>query len=54
MRNKTIEKDIVYIAELDGDIDDIVAAHYLHNENRLQCVVCDPYPQRISRYLGFQ
>lgn len=45
MRNKTIEKDIVYIAELDGDIDDIVAAHYLHNENRLQCVVCDPYPQ---------
>lgn len=45
MRNKTIEKNIVYIAELDGDIDDIVAAHYLHNENRLQCVVCDPYPQ---------
>ena len=28
-----MEKEIVYIADLDQDVDDVVAAHYLHNEN---------------------
>ncbi len=27
-----MDKEIVYIAELDADVDDIVAAHYLHNK----------------------
>ena len=39
------EKDIIYIADLDQDIDDIVAAHYLFKKNVLRYVVCDPYPQ---------
>jgi hypothetical protein len=39
-----LEKEIVYIADLDQDVDDVVAAHYLHNEGVLKCVVCDPYP----------
>ena len=39
-----MEKEIVYIADLDQDVDDVVAAHYLHNEGVLKCVVCDPYP----------
>lgn len=36
--------DIVYIAELDQDVDDVIAARYLHQENALACVVLDPYP----------
>lgn len=40
-----MKKEIVYIADLDQDVDDVVAAHYLHNENVLKCVVCDPYPK---------
>lgn len=40
-----MSKEVVYIADLDQDIDDIVAAHYLHNEGVLKCVVCDPYPK---------
>lgn len=40
-----MNKEIVYIAELDADVDDAVAAHYLHNEGVLKCVVCDPYPK---------
>lgn len=39
-----MDKEIVYIAELDADVDDVVAAHYLYNEGVLKCVVCDPYP----------
>lgn len=37
-------KEIVYIAELDNDVDDVVAAEYLYNNNVLKCVVCDPKP----------
>ena len=40
-----MSKEVVYVADLDQDIDDIVAAHYLHNEGVLKCVVCDPYPK---------
>ena len=40
-----LEKEIIYIADLDQDVDDVVAAHYLHNEGVLKCVVCDPYPK---------
>lgn len=39
-----MEKEVVYVAELDADVDDVVAAHYLYNEGVLKCVVCDPYP----------
>lgn len=40
-----MNKEIVYIAELDADVDDVVAAHYLHNKDVLKCVVLDPYPK---------
>lgn len=40
-----MNKEIVYIAELDADVDDVVAAHYLHNKGVLKCVVLDPYPK---------
>lgn len=30
-----MDKEVVYIAELDADVDDVVAAHYLHSK----CVV---------------
>ena len=40
-----MEKEIVYVADLDQDVDDVVAAHYLNNEGVLKCVVCDPYPR---------
>lgn len=40
-----MEKEIVYVADLDQDIDDVVAAHYLNNDGVLKCVVCDPYPR---------
>lgn len=36
---------VVYIAELDADVDDVVAAEYLHNKNLLECVVLDPFPK---------
>lgn len=39
------ENDVIYIADLDQDIDDIIAAHYLFKKNVLRFVVCDPYPQ---------
>ena len=44
--NKEIKKNnnIVYLAELDGDIDDIIAAEYLYNNNVLKSIVCDPIP----------
>lgn len=40
-----MDKEIVYVAELDADVDDVVAAHYLHDKGVLKCVVCDPYPR---------
>ena len=42
-----MEKEVVYVAELDSDVDDVVAAHYLFNEGVLKCVVCDPYPRTL-------
>lgn len=36
---------IIYIAELDADVDDVVAAEYLYNKNLLECVVLDPFPK---------
>ena len=38
------QKKIVYLAELDGDVDDAVAVEYLYNKNVLKCIVCDPKP----------
>lgn len=40
-----MDKEVVYVAELDADVDDVVAAHYLYNEGVLKCVVCDPLPK---------
>lgn len=39
-----IEREVVYIAELDADVDDVIAAEYLHNKGVLKEVVCDPLP----------
>ena len=36
---------IVYIAELDQDIDDVIAVEYLYQKGVLQCVVLDPVPK---------
>lgn len=36
---------VIYVAELDADIDDIIAAEYLHRQNVLEEVVLDPYPK---------
>ena len=36
---------IVYIAEFDQDVDDIVTAHWLHKNNLLFGVVLDPLPK---------
>ena len=41
---KIIKKEIVYLAELDGDIDDVIAAEYLFSKNVLKCVVLSPKP----------
>ena len=40
-----IEREVVYIAELDADVDDVIAAEYLHNKDVLKEVVCDPLPK---------
>lgn len=40
MKNK-----IVYVAELDADIDDYIAAIYLERKEVLDCVVLDPSPR---------
>jgi len=40
-----MEKEVVYVAELDADVDDVVAAEYLHNRGVLKCVVLDPLPK---------
>ena len=37
-----IEREVVYIAELDADVDDVIAAEYLHQKGVLKEVVCDP------------
>lgn len=44
-------KEIVYVAELDQDVDDMIAALYLHNKNVLKCVVLDPM---LKTKEGFQ
>lgn len=41
---KDIEK-VVYIAELDADVDDVMAAEYLFRMGALQAVVLDPIPK---------
>ena len=38
------QNQIVYLAELDGDVDDVIAVEYLYNNYALKCVVCDPKP----------
>lgn len=44
-KNSIEEKKVVYIAELDADVDDVVAAEYLYNKGVLGCVVLDPLPK---------
>lgn len=39
-----MEKEVVYIAELNADVDDVIAAEYLYNKGVLKEVVCDPLP----------
>ncbi len=36
---------MVYVAELDADVDDVIAAEYLYKKGVLQEVVCDPIPR---------
>ena len=38
------EDKVIYLAELDGDVDDVVAVEYLYNNNVLKSVVLDPKP----------
>ena len=40
-----IEREVIYIAELDADVDDVIAAEYLHQKGVLKEVVCDPVPR---------
>ena len=40
-----MEKEVIYIAELDADVDDVIAAEYLHRKGVLKEVVCDPRPK---------
>ena len=35
---------IIYVAELDADVDDVIAVEYLHNLGLLESVVLDPVP----------
>lgn len=39
-----MNNEIVYVAELDQDVDDVIAARYLHMQHALECVVLDPNP----------
>lgn len=39
-----MSKEVVYIAELDADVDDVIAAEYLYKCGVLKEVVCDPKP----------
>ncbi len=41
--------DIVYLADIGGDIDDLVAIDYLHNQNSLKCVVSDGFSTEPAR-----
>ena len=43
-RNPIMEREVVYIAELDADVDDVIAAEYLHHKGVLKEVICDPIP----------
>lgn len=43
-----MKREVVYIAELDADIDDIIAAEYLHRQGVLKMVVCDPLPKTVQ------
>lgn len=38
------DKKIIYVAELDADVDDVIAVEYLHGLGLLDYVVLDPYP----------
>ncbi len=40
-----MNKDIVYIADLDQDVDDIIAIEYLNKLGILRCIVLDPFPK---------
>lgn len=40
-----MSKEVVYIAELDADVDDVIAAEYLYRKGTLKEVVCDPFPR---------
>ena len=35
---------VIYLAELDGDVDDVLAVEYLYSKNVLKSVICDPKP----------
>lgn len=43
-----MNKKVIYIAELDADVDDVIAAEYLHRKGALQEVVCDPKPRTLQ------
>ena len=38
-KENTMNNEIVYVAELDQDVDDIIAVRYLHMQHALKCVV---------------
>ena len=40
-----MKREVIYIAELDADVDDVIAAEYLHKKGVLKEVVCDPKPR---------
>lgn len=40
-----MEKKLVYVAELDQDVDDYIAGIYLHRKNVLNYIVLDPIPK---------
>lgn len=42
---RVMRKEVIYIAELDADADDVIAAEYLHRKGALQEVICDPEPR---------
>ena len=44
LKEEPTKNNIIYLAELDGDIDDVIAAEYLYNNCDLKSIVCDPVP----------
>jgi hypothetical protein len=52
-----MENKVVYIADLDQDIDDIIAVEYLLKYGALAYMICDPYPvtdegkQRLNKLI---